>query len=74
MSVKSRVNKLEKTKKANQPEEIHVVYVNPCPDDPANFVIVDGERMTKKEHERRNQALEAAGETIIKVGFDLAKV
>ena len=68
-SLKARLDKLEKTSLAGNPEEIHVVIVHPCPDDPGH-VIIDGERMTKKEHERRNQALEAAGETIIFVGIE----
>ena len=73
MSAKSRLMKLEKTKRASNPEQIHVVIVHPCPDDPG-YVIIDGERISKIEHERRNQALEASGETIIKVGIDLEKV
>ena len=69
MSIKTRLAQLEKTSLAGYSEEIHVVIVHPCPDDPGH-VIIEGERMTRQEHERRNQALEAAGETIIFVGVE----
>ena len=73
MNIKNRIGKLEKTKNANTLDEIHVAIIHTCPDDP-DYVIIDGERITRKEHERRNAESEAAGNKIIRVGFDLEKV
>ena len=73
MNIKNRIGKLEKTKNANTLDEIHVAIIHTCPDDP-DYVIIDGERMTRKENERRDQALEASGGKIRGVGFDLEKV
>ena len=66
MSAKSRLMKLEKTKRASNPEQIHVVIVHPCPDDPGH-VIIDGERMTRQEHAAKNEAYRKAGGHIIEV-------
>ncbi|MBT7121901.1 MAG: hypothetical protein HN948_02705 [Clostridia bacterium] len=69
MTIKNRVNKLEKTKQES--EEIDIHYFSTDPDDP-RFVIVDGERISKKEYERRNNELEALGVKIILVTYEAA--
>ena len=73
MSIQNRIGKLEKTKKKSNKGEIHVAIIHTCPDDP-DYMIIDGERITRKEHERRNAESEAAGNKIIRVGFDLDRI
>ena len=72
-SLKARLDKLEKTKLAGNPEEINVTITETDPSDP-NVLIVDGERMTRAVYMEGIEAKKAAGEKIILVGFDLEKV